>query len=100
MQITNIPVLAIWIWFGIKARDLFFFSNTNPIIKNGGVMGASKMNINNLLPRHLLPTSEIVDLTQMTIRDIESILRKHELSYPIIFKTRYWRKRISGRKNK
>lgn len=86
MQILNIPVMGIWIWFGIRARDLFFFSNTNPIIRNGGVMGASKWRINSLLPNHLIPTSQLIDLNQDGFSGIKNVMERLGITYPVILK--------------
>lgn len=86
MQITIIPVMLIWLWFSLRARDLFFFSNANPLIKNGGVLGESKSKILSHLPDWIQPLTRIVDLNDYDFKSLKSLLIKEQLKYPIIIK--------------
>jgi hypothetical protein len=85
IYIVNIPVVFIWLWFAFRARDLFFFSAVNPAIETGGVMGESKINILNRLPKQFVPKTIFIKKGT----DFEAVLRqvqKAGLGYPLIAK--------------
>lgn len=49
------PIGAIYLWFALRARRLFFFSAVNPAIPLGGAFGESKSDILGLMPKEVLP---------------------------------------------
>lgn len=53
--VANIPVYLFWLWYSLRARHAFFFSNVNPAIPLGGAMGESKSDILRLLPESVVP---------------------------------------------
>ena len=86
MQLVNIPVGFIWLFYAIRARHPFFFSNTNPVIENGGFLGESKFNIYQHLPEAYLPKTALIPANAI---NVESILRRVQdlnLTYPFILK--------------
>lgn len=54
MYFWTIPA---WIWFCIRSRSFFFFTASNPSITNGGLIGESKKEIHDILPRDLYPAT-------------------------------------------
>ena len=86
MQVMTTLVIVIWLWFSIRARDLFFFSNTNPLIRNGGVMGESKSQILKFLPDRIYPTTRLVNLEETDISGILAIMNESLLQFPIVLK--------------
>ena len=83
--LANIPLIFIWLWFALKARKLFFFTAVNPVIETGGVMGESKINILNRIPKEVLPKTIFVSEDA----DFQGVLMKVKslkLDYPIIAK--------------
>ena len=46
-----------WIYYCLRAGSFFFFTASNPSIKNGGLIGESKKDIHEILPKDLLPAT-------------------------------------------
>ena len=60
MWLVNIPVVIIWLTNALLARKLFYFSAINPALKTGGMLGASKYGILQLIPTTYLPKTLLV----------------------------------------
>lgn len=86
MQVVNIPVGFIWLYYAIRARHPFFFSNTNPVIENGGFMGESKHNIYQHLPENYLPKTALIRAQDITTEAILSHAGELGITYPFILK--------------
>lgn len=83
--LANIPVYGYWLWFAVRARHLFFFSNVNPAIPLGGAMGESKWDILQLLPPDILPATLLVEPGEA----FQTVLKKLDnagLTFPLIAK--------------
>ncbi|MBK9981871.1 MAG: hypothetical protein IPP15_05510 [Saprospiraceae bacterium] len=83
--IFNIPVVFTWLWNALKARDLFFFTLTNPGIETGGFFGESKSAILNNIPDEYKPTTVLLKAT-VEEHLFESIFEKSGLTFPVIAK--------------
>jgi hypothetical protein len=85
LPVANLPVVAIWLWYALRARQLFFFTAVNPVIETGGAWGESKIGILQRIPETYLPTTlffeKDVDFQQV-IQQIEA----KGLVFPIIAK--------------
>lgn len=46
-----------WVFFCIRSRSMFFFTASNPCIENGGLIGESKKDIHNILPKNRYPAT-------------------------------------------
>jgi hypothetical protein len=68
------------LYLGIKCRSLTFFTNVNPIWKDGGMIHYNKNLINVLLPKNLRPQSLFLKSDYFSSIDFENIV------YPIIVK--------------
>lgn len=85
MWLTNIPVVLIWLWFALRARALFFFSAVNPAIETGGVLGESKMDILNQIPKKYLPKTIFIKVGTPSSEILAEVLAE-SISYPLIAK--------------
>lgn len=86
MWLSNIPVGLFWLYFSLRAKNLFFFSTVNPLFENGAMLGASKSGILNTLPAEHIP---ITLLLKKDENDFDLTLKKMKdngLSFPVILK--------------
>lgn len=86
MYLTNIPVVLFWIYFSIRARSLFFFSNVNPAIETGGMFGESKFNILKKFPEKNTPISILVKKSNKELSKVLLRLKESQLEFPLICK--------------
>ncbi len=85
IYIFNIPVLFIWIWNALKARDFFFFTLTNPGIETGGFFGESKSAILDNIPAEFKPKTVLIRHADINL-DVASLMTQAGLSFPVIAK--------------
>jgi len=85
VYIFSLPMIGIWIWTAIRARDFFFFSMTNPGIPTGGFFGESKSDILRHIPADAKPATLLL---KHPIRPEEALqsVRQASLAYPLIAK--------------
>jgi len=83
--IVYAPVFLYWAWLSLKARSFFFFSTSNPSIKNAGFLLESKNDIYGLLPAGSWPNTLFCPLG-MEGTAIAKGLAKKGLSFPLIAK--------------
>lgn len=90
---TTLPSVLMGMYFAIKARHPFFFTNINPGIKALGIVEVSKWEILSLFPPENIPKTTVLHpFTELT--QAESIqkgrifaeLEKHDLSLPLVVK--------------
>jgi hypothetical protein len=80
-----LPIYIVWIWLCIRARSFFFFSASNPTIKNGGFLNESKKEIAPLIPGHLHPKTIFFSLP-CNAEIVLLQLQQSGLSFPLIGK--------------
>jgi hypothetical protein len=85
VYVFNIPVLGIWIWNALKARDCFFFTLTNPGIETGGFFGESKSAIMQHIPDAFKPTTILLK-ANLSAEEITATWNQSGLSFPVIAK--------------
>lgn len=85
MYVFNFPVLFIWLWNGIKSRDLFFFTLANPEIKTGGLFGESKSGILQQIPESFKPKTILIQ-PDISDEDCMSLLASAGMDFPLIAK--------------
>lgn len=78
-------IYPIWVYLSIRSGSFFFFSASNPSIKNGGFLCESKKDIHNIMPTHLYPATMHFDVGD-NIEDIRLRLRENKFEYPLIGK--------------
>lgn len=84
-DILYIPVYIYWIWLSIKARSFFFFSASNPLIKNAGFLLESKKEIYDLMEQTCYPTTILCE-PGVTMKDVTAEIDNASLTYPLIVK--------------
>jgi hypothetical protein len=85
-QIANLPVIACWLFYALRARSLFFFSAVNPTIETGGLFGESKINILRQIPEQYLPATLFFS-GHTSVSEMVTTIRKHPvIGYPLIVK--------------
>lgn len=85
VYVFNIPVLGIWIWNAIRARDFFFFTLTNPGIETGGFFGESKSDILHHIPDEFKPKGVLLKANG-TITEAIELMQRSGLTFPVIAK--------------
>ncbi|MBS1667035.1 MAG: D-alanine--D-alanine ligase [Bacteroidetes bacterium] len=80
-----VPIYIVWIGLCIRARSFFFFSASNPSIKNGGFLNESKKEIAPLVPSELHPKTIFFSLPCNADFILEQ-LQKKGFSFPLIGK--------------
>ena len=83
-EIVYLPIFVYWLWFSLKARSLLYFTASNTLMKNGGMLGESKMEIFEKIPERHLPATYLIP-EEMTWESVCS-LTAGELKYPCIAK--------------
>ncbi len=80
------PLFPYFFIKGILKGNLFYFTNANPgVDKFGGLFFDSKDDIDKQLPQTLRPNAFLVQ-PNLTQNELKSIIKKEQLSYPIIIK--------------
>lgn len=83
--IVYIPVFAYWLYLGLRAGAIFFFSAANPSIKYGGLISASKKKILDLLPKRYIPQTVLLE-TLVTKEKAINGMKEAGLNFPVILK--------------
>lgn len=74
------PVWPLWLWYGIRLKNLTWFTAVNPGIEDGGFMGESKKSIQDIIPQELLPET-------FYFNHLEAIeLNRFDNKYPLVAK--------------
>ncbi|RZJ34020.1 MAG: D-alanine--D-alanine ligase [Flavobacterium sp.] len=84
-QIVYIPVYFQWLWYGIRARSIFFFNASNPSIKNGGFFMESKKEIYDLIPQEFYPRTVRLNACS-SFNSMKAKIEAAGISYPFIVK--------------
>ncbi len=85
LWLSAAPIVGIYLWFALRARHLFFFSNVNPSIPLGGAMGESKRDIMALLPPHVCPLT-IWAPAGLPFGEVLRRMDEVGLSFPVVAK--------------
>ncbi|MFA6245377.1 MAG: NRDE family protein [Mucilaginibacter sp.] len=84
-RVVYLPIMPFWFWLSLKARSLFFFNTSNPLIKNGGFAMESKDQIYKLMPDRYYPRTLLFNKeTDAAVNS--SALQEQRLSFPVIAK--------------
>ncbi|PPK92990.1 hypothetical protein LY01_02695 [Nonlabens xylanidelens] len=85
MQFIYYPIFPVWLYFAMRARSFFFFSVSNPRIKNGGMAMESKKDIYDMMPLEHYPTTAYLK-SNSSISTIKDCIDKSGFTYPLIAK--------------
>jgi hypothetical protein len=83
--VVYIPIYFLWAFYSLKAKSLFFFSASNPSIKNGGFIMESKKEIYDLIPIQYYPKTELINEGTL-LEDIQKVIQDSGIRYPLIAK--------------
>lgn len=81
-----VPVYFYWLYLGIRARSLAFFTAANPAIETGGFIDYSKAAVLRKIPDKWLPLTLYLKQDSLTSLVIQQWMLQHQLSFPIIIK--------------
>ncbi len=79
------PLYPIWFWYCLKARAVFFFNTSNPLIENGGFLMESKKAIYDIMPKEYYPTTLFFEKNSIP-QEVLAQIKLNEIHYPIIAK--------------
>lgn len=91
------PISAVWLWYMIRSRAVWFFTPSNPTISFGGFEGEGKKEIYEQFPEQLIPKTIYVD-PAMPLQQVIDDARKAGIHYPFIVKPDVGMKGILFRK--
>ena len=78
-------IYPVWFYLCLRARSFFFFSASNPYIRNGGFLNESKKDVNAIIPEHLHPPSLYFEAGTPGAEVMDKINRK-KFAFPLIGK--------------
>ncbi|MEL4308709.1 hypothetical protein [Joostella sp. CR20] len=85
MWILYVPVFFQHFYLALKAKSLFFFLKVNPAIQEGFILSDRKENTLKLVPEPYKPKGFVAE-KGINIQEVEALLRKHAIAFPIIVK--------------
>ena len=84
-EVVYFPIFIYWFWLSIKARSLLYFTAANTMMKNGGMLGESKMEIFDQLPIKHLPKTRLISPTD-SFNSVKSVAKNAGITFPLIAK--------------
>jgi hypothetical protein len=78
-------IYPVWFFLCLRARSFFFFSASNPTIRNGGFLNESKKDIHAIMPSHLYPPTLHFNVNTAPEYAL-SQLKEKGFEYPLIGK--------------
>ncbi len=85
MEVVYFPVFFYWLYLGLRARSLFFFSASNPGIETGGMLGEVKFDILKKIPE-AYRTPTLFFAYPFEPSQVLHQLEQANWNYPFIFK--------------
>lgn len=85
MEVIYLPIFGYWIYLGVKARSLFFFSAANPLIENAGFAMERKSLIYQSMPKSSYPNTILARLGASE-GELLALMKSANLQFPIIAK--------------
>ncbi len=84
-SIVYAPMYVYWLYLCIRAKNLFFFSASNPTIENGGLLMERKSDIYNIMPSQYYPKTLLVK-EGLTKIEITTLITNNNFNFPVIIK--------------
>ncbi len=82
--VLYLPVVPLWVFKAIQHRSVFYFTQVNPAMPNGGMYHVSKMQIYQLLPPHCYPKTILISGGESA--HVLQKVKNENLQYPLIVK--------------
>ena len=86
MWLAYLPVLPVILYYALRMRRFFFFSNVNPGFKTGALMGASKFNILSQVPDRFKPVTILNTVGPDRLGRALDDIRDRDIKFPLIVK--------------
>lgn len=84
-NLVYIPIYFYWVWLMLRAKAVFFFNTSNPLIKNGGFLLESKKEIYDLIPPQYYPAT-LFFKAGTSFRQVCREMTNANLTFPLIAK--------------
>jgi hypothetical protein len=84
-SIVYAPMYVYWLYLCVRARNLFFFSASNPTIENGGLLMERKSDIYNIMPPTYYPKTLLVK-EGLTRQEMYKQIQAAQFDFPVIVK--------------
>lgn len=84
-RVKLVPLTPVWLWHGLRARSLWFFTPANPTLTFGGFEGEGKREMYAQLPPALCPRSTCVR-PGLSFAEAERHVRGEGFGYPFAVK--------------
>jgi hypothetical protein len=79
------PIYFYWFYLCLRARNLFFFSASNPTIENGGYLMERKSDIYDIMPQAYYPKTLLIN-TGLANDHIKLLIEEKGFEFPVIVK--------------
>lgn len=84
-EIVYLPIFAYWLYLSCKARSFLYFTASNTLMENGGMLGESKIGILEQIPQKYLPKTLLISKS-MDNAEIQNLFAENNFHYPVIVK--------------
>jgi hypothetical protein len=84
-NVVYFPIYFYWLYLCLRARNLFFFSASNPTIENGGYLMERKSDIYDIMPQEYYPKTLLVK-ENLSRAEITSLIQENNFKFPAIVK--------------
>jgi hypothetical protein len=79
------PIYFYWFYLCLRARNLFFFSTSNPTIENAGYLMERKSDIYDIMPQEYYPKTLLVK-EGLSREEIKLLIQENAFQFPVIVK--------------
>jgi hypothetical protein len=84
-NIINAPIFFYWLYLSVRAKSLFFFNASNPLIENGGFVLEKKSDIYKQMPPAFYPKTLLVNKGENR-QSIKECIIAFNFNFPVIVK--------------
>ncbi len=84
-RIIYIPIGFLWMYYALKARAVWFFSNVNPTLEFSGFEGETKMEMYDQLPGSIYPKTILIELG-INFEMVVELVNEQGFTFPFIVK--------------
>lgn len=84
-KLVYIPIYFLWVYYSFRAKNIFFFSASNPSMKNSGFFNDSKKEIYDIIPQKYYPKTELIK-EKTSFEEVLSKVKIANIQYPLIAK--------------
>jgi hypothetical protein len=83
--VVYFPIYFYWFYLCLRARNLFFFSASNPTIENGGYLMERKSDIYDIMPQAYYPKTLLVK-EGLSKNEMSLLIQENDFTFPLIVK--------------